>query len=140
MFGRWPSSAAVSGSLKPGAVRVRSKGEKYWIERFQVPAGQLERLRGRVAVAEHAAVVPVAFGADHGVGEERGPAAVGEQDPDLRRGAVGEGAGLGPLEQDVAVRAASARSASQSTKEGVAAIRLKFGGAWLFQAARPVIT
>ena len=44
-----------------------------------------------------------AFAADHGGGEERGAARVGEQDADLRRGAVGQRRRLGPLEQDVAV-------------------------------------
>ena len=39
VFGRWPSSAASSVSLKPAAESVRSKGEKYCSERFQLPAG-----------------------------------------------------------------------------------------------------
>ena len=75
MFGRWPSSAAFSGSLKPGAVRVRSKGEKYWIERFQSPAGRFSDCEVLGAGAEDAALVPGGFGADHGAGEERGAAA-----------------------------------------------------------------
>ena len=103
MFGRWPSSAACSGARKPGALRVRSKGEKYWSERFQAPAGRFQRLRGLAPGAEDAAFVPGAFGADDGAGEERGAAAVGEQDADLRRRAVGPRPRLGPLEQHVAV-------------------------------------
>ena len=78
VFGRWPSSAAFSGSLKPGALRVRSKGEKYWSERCQRAGRQVERLRGALAGAEDAALAPGRFGADHGVGEERGAARAGE--------------------------------------------------------------
>ena len=104
MFGRWPSSAASSDWWKPGAVRVRSKGEKYWIERFQLPAGRSSACAVRAPVPRTLPCVPGGFGADHGAGEERGATGVGEQDADLRRRAAGQRAGLGALEQDVAVR------------------------------------
>ena len=102
MFGRWPSRAAISSCLKPGAVIERAKGEKYWSERFQVPAGSSSDCEVDLAVAEDRAVGPFRFRPDRGFAEERRLAAAFEQDPHLGRVAVGAGAGLGALEQHVA--------------------------------------
>ena len=139
MCGRWPSSAAFSVSWKPGAVRVRSKGEKYWIERFQVPAGSFSVCEVCSPVPRTLPSLQSLFGPITAPGKSEARPRFFEQDADLRRGAAGFGAGLGALEQHVAFGGVCP-SVARARRRGWSATRLKFGGAWLFQAARLVIT
>ncbi len=103
MFGRWPSSAASSGSAE--ARRGQGQVEGGEVLDREVPACRpaAAATARSLAGAEDAAAVPGRFGADHGAGEERGATAAGEQDADLRRRAAGERPRLGALEQDMAV-------------------------------------